>query len=89
VGYLAPWIIGEVTFRRDGEGTHADLVLMPAAAFQPQPDILMQFRFAADTPPPAGGAAAKTAPPSVTRPWRSPGRRRLMPADHRRRLPGR
>jgi prophage tail gpP-like protein len=60
----AAWIIGEVTVRRDSEGTHADLVLMPATAFQPQPDILMQFPFAADAPAPGGGAAATTPPPS-------------------------
>jgi prophage tail gpP-like protein len=64
----APWIIGEVTFRRDGEGTHADLVLMPATAFQPEPTVLMQFPFATDTPAPGGGAAATTPPPSQTGP---------------------
>ncbi len=31
------WLIGEVTYRRDESGTHADLVLMPPQAFQPEP----------------------------------------------------
>ena len=33
----AQWIIGTVTFRKDHTGTHADLMLMPPTAFQPQP----------------------------------------------------
>jgi prophage tail gpP-like protein len=31
------WIIGTVTFRKDASGTHADLVLMPPDAFDPEP----------------------------------------------------
>jgi prophage tail gpP-like protein len=31
------WLIADVTYRRDATGTHADLVIMPAAAMQPQP----------------------------------------------------
>jgi prophage tail gpP-like protein len=64
----APWVIGDVTFRRGLDGTHADLVLMPAAAFQPQPETIGQFPYAADTPAPGGGAAAATPPPSQTGP---------------------
>ena len=35
-----PWLIGEVVLRKDGEGTHADIVLMPPEAFQPEPVLL-------------------------------------------------
>ncbi len=31
------WLIGEVTYRRDASGTHADLTLMPPAAYAPEP----------------------------------------------------
>ncbi len=31
------WLIGEVSYLRDEDGTHADLVIMPPAAFQPAP----------------------------------------------------
>jgi prophage tail gpP-like protein len=31
------WLIAEVVYRRGEDGTHADLTLMPAAAFQPEP----------------------------------------------------
>lgn len=56
--------IGEVTYSRNGDrGTTAELVLMPAAAFQPKP-ILLQPMFGdllatqvpATPPPPAGTA---------------------------------
>ncbi len=36
----ANWIIGSVTFRKDMTGTHADLILMPADAFNPDPNPL-------------------------------------------------
>ncbi|MCQ8240515.1 phage baseplate assembly protein [Rhizosaccharibacter radicis] len=36
----APWLIGEIVFRRDGEGTHADIVLMPREAYLPEPVLL-------------------------------------------------
>ena len=37
----ASWVIGEVSYRRDAEdGTTADLVLMPPAAFLPEPVVL-------------------------------------------------
>lgn len=39
----AQWIIGTVTFRRDMSGTHADLVLMPPDAFDPDPNPLYLF----------------------------------------------
>jgi prophage tail gpP-like protein len=45
-------IIGEVTYRLDQGGTTAELVLMPPAAYLPQP-ILLQPTFA-DVPPGAG-----------------------------------
>ncbi|EHH68375.1 phage baseplate assembly protein [Gluconobacter morbifer] len=35
------WIIGEVTYRRGPDGTHADLTLMPPEAYMPEPNVLM------------------------------------------------
>lgn len=34
------WVISEVTYRRDAQGTHADLILMPPDAFEPMPVVL-------------------------------------------------
>lgn len=53
------WLISQVTFRRDANGTHADLVLMPAEAFAPQPAILQSYspRLALPTQQPASPAA--------------------------------
>lgn len=34
------WLIAQVGFRRDANGTHADLVLMPPAGFSPEPLVL-------------------------------------------------
>ena len=67
------WLIAEVTYRRDGNGTHADLVLMPPKAFALAPASLagvdfqvqraLQEQGGAATAPPAGPAAiAATAP---------------------------
>jgi prophage tail gpP-like protein len=39
----ATWIIGSVTFRKDMSGTHADLILMPPDAFNPDPNPLNLF----------------------------------------------
>jgi prophage tail gpP-like protein len=39
----ATWVIGSVHFRKDLSGTHADLVLMPKEAFQPEPNPLHLF----------------------------------------------
>jgi prophage tail gpP-like protein len=39
----AKWIIGSVTYRKDMSGTHADLILMPPDAFQPDPNPLNLF----------------------------------------------
>ncbi|QJD91809.1 hypothetical protein HH213_17965 [Duganella dendranthematis] len=36
------WLISEVTYRRDAEGTAADLVIMPPEAFAPEPILLQQ-----------------------------------------------
>lgn len=41
----ATLMIGEVTYRLDESGTHADLVLMPPEAFAPEPFVL-QYPFA-------------------------------------------
>ncbi len=40
---VAQWIIGEVTYRLDENGTTADLVLMPPDAFLPQPIMLQAY----------------------------------------------
>ncbi len=34
-------VISEVTYRRDAQGTHADLTIMPPEAFEPQPTVLL------------------------------------------------
>ncbi len=39
----AQWVIGTVTYRKDMSGTHADLVLMPQDAFEPDPNPLNLF----------------------------------------------
>ncbi|BCQ23163.1 hypothetical protein NK8_12880 [Caballeronia sp. NK8] len=36
-------LIAEVTYRRDENGTHADLLLMPPSAFTPEPIILQNI----------------------------------------------
>jgi prophage tail gpP-like protein len=47
------WLIGSVTFRRDGQGTHADLLCMPKEAFLPEPFLLAPlFRDVAPPPSP-------------------------------------
>jgi prophage tail gpP-like protein len=54
-----PWIIGEVTFHRDEDGTHAELLLMPKEAFTPEPTILTPFFWdPTNGPPPTGGGGA-------------------------------
>jgi prophage tail gpP-like protein len=37
------WVIGTVTYRKDMSGTHADLILMPRDAFEPDPNPLNLF----------------------------------------------
>lgn len=37
------WVISEVSFRKDADGTHADLVIMPRQAFLPEPTLLLPF----------------------------------------------
>ncbi len=54
-----PWIIGEVSYVRDDQGTHAELLLMPKEAFLPEPTILTPFFWdPTNGPPPVGGGAA-------------------------------
>jgi prophage tail gpP-like protein len=36
----AEWVIGNVSLRRDAQGTHADVMLKPPNAFQPEPFLL-------------------------------------------------
>lgn len=43
---LSPLCVSEVTFRRDGGGTHADLVLLPKQAFAPEPISLLPLNLA-------------------------------------------
>jgi prophage tail gpP-like protein len=58
-----PWIIGSVSFVKDGErGTVADVMLMPKQAFQPEPIILIPFLNDPTVAPPSGGAAKGPAP---------------------------
>lgn len=38
---ISDWGISEVTYMRDGNGTHADLTIMPAIAFEPEPLYLL------------------------------------------------
>lgn len=53
------WIIGSVSFVRDADrGTVADLLMMPKAAFQPEPTILVPILFDPTTAPPLGPAHA-------------------------------
>lgn len=39
----AEWLIAEVTYSRDSEGTHAELLLMPPEAFEPELIVLQPF----------------------------------------------
>ena len=58
-----PWIIGEVSYVKDDDGTHAELLLMPKEAFQPEPTILTPFFWDPDQgPPPTGGGGAAATP---------------------------
>lgn len=41
-----PLCVSEVTFRRDGSGTHAELALLPKAAFAPEPINLQPLNLA-------------------------------------------
>jgi prophage tail gpP-like protein len=37
----ASWTIGQVVYTRDENGTHAQVTLMPASAFEPEPSVFM------------------------------------------------
>ncbi len=58
------WVIGEVTYRRDASGTHADLTLMPPGAYAPEPFVLQpinrqvagELKGGAQTESPTGAA---------------------------------
>ena len=53
-----PWVITEVTYRRDGEqGTTADVTMMPRAALAPQPTL----------PPMVMPASIRTLPPGAAK----------------------
>lgn len=55
------WVIAEVTYRRGEEGTHADLVLMPPEAFEPEPTILRPYDWQVAEELRRSGAAAGAA----------------------------
>lgn len=58
----AQWLIGSVSYLRDESGTRADVMLMPQAAFLPEPIILQPYAsdvYQAENP--TGGAAASGA----------------------------
>ena len=54
------WIISEVIYRRDAEGTHADIVLMPPDALKPEPFLLQPVLRGVVTP-----ATAPNNPPTA------------------------
>jgi prophage tail gpP-like protein len=62
------WIIGNVTFRKDQSGTHADLILMPPDAYAVEPAPLYLWNRELEQMPPSSqapnpaGAVAQTAP---------------------------
>jgi prophage tail gpP-like protein len=56
------WLIGSVTFTRDEGGTRADLVLMPQAAFQPEPVLLLPYNGEITQAENAGAAATDIDP---------------------------
>lgn len=55
------WVIGTVTYRKDASGTHADLILMPPDAFNPEPSPLHLWDREIMHATPAGGASAAAA----------------------------
>jgi prophage tail gpP-like protein len=56
----AQWLIGSVTYLRDESGTRADITLMPAPAFLPEPIILQPFASDVYQAVNQNGAAAAT-----------------------------
>ena len=59
----ATWLIATVTFIRDAErGTTAELVLMPKAAFVPEPENLLPFDAQISNALPGSGASTAPAP---------------------------
>ncbi len=54
------WLIASATFLRDEQGTRADLTLMPAEAFQPEPILLQPY--AADVNQAVNGVGGTLAP---------------------------
>ncbi len=57
------WVIGEVTYRRDEAGTHADLTLMPPEAYQPEPFNLRPIDWQTQQALREGGAQKETPAP--------------------------
>lgn len=60
----ASWIIGTVVYRKDQSGTHADVMLMPPAAFTPEPAPLYLWDREITHAPPSSGAAAPPTQPT-------------------------
>ncbi len=54
-----PWVIGEVSFLRGREGTTAQLTLMPADAYNPEPSVLTAVDLQVAQGLPGGGGAAQ------------------------------
>ena len=70
----ANWIIGSVTYRKDASGTHADLILMPPLAFEPQPNPLnLLDNEIAGTPPTSQSPAPPSTNPASSAPSWLPG----------------
>jgi prophage tail gpP-like protein len=67
----AMWIIGTVTYRKDMSGTHAELVLMPPAAFTPEPNPLNLWdaELAGQPPRSQSPAPPTTSPSQSAPPW--------------------
>ncbi|MBB2176780.1 phage tail protein [Gluconacetobacter johannae] len=68
--FNGPLLIAELVFHRDEDGTHADVVLMPPEAFQPEPILLpmqsnlgVQAITSNDAPAPVSGITATPLPP--------------------------
>ena len=62
------WVVSTVVFRKDASGTHADLILMPPAAFTPLPTPLQLWDREIMHATPSGGAASGPSDAAPTSP---------------------
>ncbi len=67
------WVIGEVTYRRGADGTHADLILMPPAAYSPEPQSLQLYLWQVGQSLGHGAAAASSTNAQALAAAQSPG----------------